>query len=315
MTSEELIKQCEALGMDNVRIQQVQEGLDFGLSVDEVSIYAKLDFDVYQMNSIRLAIKNRLTKEELNFVADKKFSGHQMEQLVTGLKEGLTLDKVKEEYANESLSAHDMCKRRLELIKDLTIEAPNLFDKQYYDEMLRLADKQSRQMELMNQNFQVMQQFLKTQDLENDKKEDEQAKKIKEQEQRIVEQEQKIAAQAKDIETQIKRATEIASEVKNLNLVLKEKDKFIENLVEQRQRRKSVSLFSFLKEKSERPITVMELMGNAKFDEEQLTQIRLGYENGLTVEDIRWYAKPKFDAKRMECMRLVIENGRKRKES
>ena len=289
MTGDELMKKCADLGLDKGRIQQVKEGLEFGLRADDVAIYAKPDFDVHQMNIIRLAIKNRLLREELEFVANDKFNGHQMEQIVMGLKEGLTLEKVKE-YADEGITAHEMCKKRMKFIRDKTIEAPNMFDKSYYDEMLRLADKQSKQMEMMNQQFQEVQEFLKKR------------------------KEATVTDQGNNQEQMIEN---LINEIKHLNALLQEKDNCIDALksgkfTNERSRIGLASFFSCTKPK--KVISVIELMTDSRFSEEQLEQIRLGYEHGLSAEDIAWYAKYKFSASRMKCMRSVIESGRKRKE-
>jgi len=282
------------LGLDKVQIQQVREGLDFGLSVEEVLQYAKKEFDVYQMNSIRLAIKNRLNPEELEFIADKKFSGHQMEQIVTGLKDGLTLEKVKS-YADEAMTAHEMCKRRLDLIQETVIETPSIFSREYYDTMMRLADKQNLQMETMNKNFSVMERFLSERPKQTDTV---------------------METQVQELQPLIH---ELQREVERLNSVVKEKDNIITALAGKpgKSGRKNFvvgSFFALIKPKKNEPLSIMGLMSNPKFNEKQLEQIRLGYEHGLAVEDIIWYGNPKFDSRRMACMRAVIENGQKRKE-
>ena len=295
MIREELLQQCADAGLDKAQIQQVREGLDFGLSVEEVGRYAKKEYDVYQMNSIRLAIKNRLNPEELEFVANKKFSGHQMEQIVTGLKDGLTLEKVKS-YADEALTAHEMCKRRLELIQETAIETPSIFSREYHDTMVRIADKQSQQMEAMNKSFSVMEKFLSKQ-----------AKPEK----------TDTALENQVREGQVK-ISGLLKEVERLQAIVQEKDCIIAVLAGKQEKsgRKDSIVGSFLTlaKAKKKPVSIMGLMSNPKFSEKQLEQIRLGYEHGLAVADIIWYAKPGFDSGRMACMRAVIENGQKRKE-
>ena len=295
MTKEELLEQCTDMGLDKAQIQQVREGLDFGLSVEEVLQYAKKDFNLHQMNSIRLAIKNRLNPEELAFVADKRFSGHQMEQIVTGLKDGLTLEKVRS-YADEALTAHEMCKRRLELIQEMAIETPSVFSREYHDTMMRIADKQSQQMEALNKSFSVMEQFLSKQ----------------------AKPEQTDTALENQVREGQVKISELLKEVERLQAIVQEKDCIITVLAGKQEKsgRKDsiVSSFLTLAKAKKKPVSIMGLMSNPKFSEKQLEQIRLGYEHGLAVADIIWYAKPGFDSGRMACMRAVIENGQKRKE-
>lgn len=45
----------------------------------------------------------------------------------------------------------------------------------------------------------------------------------------------------------------------------------------------------------------------AGFSDEQMEQIRLGRECGLTAEEIELYAKPEYDAKQMEQIRFGLE--------
>jgi hypothetical protein len=47
-------------------------------------------------------------------------------------------------------------------------------------------------------------------------------------------------------------------------------------------------------------------MSSGGFDESQLEQIRLGYENGLSMKEIRAYAKVGIEAGKMECMRKIL---------
>jgi len=51
-----------------------------------------------------------------------------------------------------------------------------------------------------------------------------------------------------------------------------------------------------------------------EFNADQMEQIRLGFENELTMEQVLIYAKPKFDADQMEQIRLGFENGLTMKE-
>lgn len=279
------MKECADAGMDRLQLQQVKEGLEFGLSPEEIKRYAHKEFDCFQMNSLRLAIKNRLTEDELSFVADKRFNGHQMEQIVTGLKEGLTLKQV-EEYADDKWTAHEMCKRRLQLLQELIIEAPGMFSKDYYDDMMRVAKKQSQQMENLNRNVREMQNFINT--------------KGAKQEQPLLQ----------------KQLQECKAEVERLQSLLEEKEAVIKIMINKKNGHKREDAGSFFARiiKPRHPITIMELMANPRFNESQLEQIRLGYEHGLAVDEIIWYAKPGFDAGRMGCMRLVLENSRKGKE-
>lgn len=294
MTAEELMKEFKEKGLDARQLNQIQQGLDFGLSEKEIRLFAKSCFDELQMNSIRLAIKHRLSEEEIMFVADERFNGHQMEQIVTGLKDGLTLDKVRN-YALEKLSAHEMCQKRIQLLRESVADTPSIFSREYFDQMVRISEKQSQQMEAMNANMEWMQEFLKKQ-IPEQLHADHQKQVI------ITELERKLQKAEKKVQ-------ELTKENEELRKSEQEKKEFLAELM-QKSGRKAGSFFVPLGRK-QKPQSIIELMGNAKFNEKQLAQIRLGAEHGLTLEEILTYAKPGFDAGRMECIRSVVENGRK----
>ena len=46
-----------------------------------------------------------------------------------------------------------------------------------------------------------------------------------------------------------------------------------------------------------------------KFNDHQMNQIRKGFENGLSMEQIKLYADPKFTWEQMEEIRYRFENG------
>ena len=56
-------------------------------------------------------------------------------------------------------------------------------------------------------------------------------------------------------------------------------------------------------------IDQVKLYADPKFDWEQMWQIRWGVENGLAMEQVKIYANPKFDWKQMRKMRKDFENG------
>lgn len=285
MEEELLLKECREKGMDARQLYQIQQGLEFGLSEKEIRLFAKKELDELQMNSIRLAIKHRLSEEEIAFLSDTRFNGHQMEQIVTGLKDGLTLEKVKQ-YAKEELSAHEMCRQRIDLLRNSVADTPSIFSKEYYDHMVRVSEKQSQQLEQMNTHFSWLQEFILKQ---NTTKKDTGA-------------EEKLKAYEDKIQT-------IERENAELKQSLAEKEKWIAVMIEKNGQKAGSFFARFSKKKN--PLTIMELMGNPKFQEKQLMQIRLGYEHGLALDEILHYARPEFDDNRMECIRSVLENGKK----
>ncbi len=56
------------------------------------------DFDWYQMEQIRLGLKNGLTMEQIKFYADPKFAWNQMEQIREDFENGMSIEEIKKEY-------------------------------------------------------------------------------------------------------------------------------------------------------------------------------------------------------------------------
>ena len=54
---------------------------------------------------------------------------------------------------------------------------------------------------------------------------------------------------------------------------------------------------------------IQECKESGKFNDKQIEEIRKGFENGLTIEQVKVYADPKFDNNQMEEIREGFENG------
>ena len=53
----------------------------------------------------------------------------------------------------------------------------------------------------------------------------------------------------------------------------------------------------------------VEFLAKPKFNENQMCQIRYGFEEGLTMEEVKLYAEPKFNDKQMfEIRKFIIKN-------
>lgn len=53
----------------------------------------------------------------------------------------------------------------------------------------------------------------------------------------------------------------------------------------------------------------IQFYADSKFDCEYMHQIRLGFENDLTMEQVQVYAKPEFSKMQMEQLRWGVQNG------
>jgi len=85
----------------------IREGLEHGLSNEQVKLFTKPEFDSYQMDQIRLGLEDGLSKEQLNLYAKPEFDDSQMLEIRWGFKNGLPVDQVKL-YAKPELSTNQM---------------------------------------------------------------------------------------------------------------------------------------------------------------------------------------------------------------
>lgn len=137
----------KALGKFNSKqAEQILLGLKHGL---DISFYVRLDFDEHQMEQIRQALENNLTKEQVGIIADPNlkawymlelrnafekgitiktlerlilpnindFQPSQIFQIVDGLYKGLTVEQV-ESYTDSRLSATEMSYMKEKLLNE-----------------------------------------------------------------------------------------------------------------------------------------------------------------------------------------------------
>jgi len=66
-----------------------------GLTDEQLELYAKPEFDVFQKAEIKQGFKDGLSKEQVEIYAKPEFSDWQMEEIRKGFKEGLNTEQVK----------------------------------------------------------------------------------------------------------------------------------------------------------------------------------------------------------------------------
>ena len=97
--------------------------------------------------------------------------------------------------------------------------------------------------------------------------------------------------------------------IKKANNLTKEQEKFIQECEESRKfddKQMKRIRYGF-----ENGLTMdqVKLYADPKFEWNQMYQIKKGFENGLTMEQVKLYADPKFEWNQMEEMRKGFENG------
>ena len=85
-------------------IEEILKGLDNGLTLDQVKIYASREFKPFEMEQIRLGLEHGLSEEQVKVYAKPEFSFIQMGEIRTGISDGVTVVRIMV-YANPSISA------------------------------------------------------------------------------------------------------------------------------------------------------------------------------------------------------------------
>lgn len=92
-------------------IEEILKGLDNGLALDQIRIYANREFDAFKMEQIRLGLEYGLSEEQINLLANPEFNSLQMQEIRKGFADGLSMEQVKA-YAGPRVDFHEMAKIR-----------------------------------------------------------------------------------------------------------------------------------------------------------------------------------------------------------
>lgn len=74
---------------------EIRKGFERKLSLEQISIYAKPEFDYSAMEEIRVAFEEGLSIEKVSIFAKSEFNSSQMHTIRYAIKEGLDFDKLK----------------------------------------------------------------------------------------------------------------------------------------------------------------------------------------------------------------------------
>lgn len=93
---------------DKDQLFEINLGHLLGLSVDQITLYARPEFQYTVMRHIKQALIEQLDIEKVKYMADPKFSYPQMILIKTAFDEGFTIDEVKSFSEDTSLTYAQM---------------------------------------------------------------------------------------------------------------------------------------------------------------------------------------------------------------
>lgn len=111
---------------------EIRKGFESGLSVEQVSVYAKPEFNEYQMRGIRRGFNEGLSIEQISVYAKPEFSCVQMSEIESGFKKGLSIEQISM-YAKPEFYDYQMYQIRKGFEKGLSIEQVDVYAKPEFD--------------------------------------------------------------------------------------------------------------------------------------------------------------------------------------
>ena len=231
----------------------------------------KNKFSYGQIEQILLGVLNGLTLSQILLYADPKFDDDQMWQIRKGFKDGLTLEQV-ELYRDHRFRWIQMSEIRLGFKQGLSLEEV----KTYADPNLHYKEMERRRIAFFMDKF--IDKLDKLIDL--------------------------YSKHYNKNQAEIKKMLEIALE-KVVNgfttdlgyLNNKKKEEIVNKLAEIVK-----GLINRL------TLEEISLYANPRFSLKQMKQIRLGLEDGLSIEQVKLYASPKFSYEQMETIRKALRS-------
>lgn len=92
--SEEQVSIYAKPEFDEFQMEQIRTGFESGLSVEQVGVYAKPEFNEYQMREIRCGFNEGLSIEQVSVYAKPEFTCVQMSEIESGFKKGLSIEQI-----------------------------------------------------------------------------------------------------------------------------------------------------------------------------------------------------------------------------
>lgn len=316
------IRECEEK-YDSKYCEVVRQGLEYGLELMEVKQIVEKGYGLEKLNMILAAIKEGADDKVVVFMCEGMLNIYQMQEVVDGLRVGLTLEEIKS-YAHPDIKAHVMKKLRKqleekkqtigekegaaasvkELMEHMTMAMEHLRqDKERADELVNFLD--SHVLEEKNRLIQDLKENLKGQE-------------------NIIHSLQ-VALKKKDevIEEGNQALHERDIKINELTIKLSQEKQWIEDRLEEtwnepdkvrplgyaempRREKPQDSLISRMSGWKKKERGLLTDIAEKEFQPDQLEQIRLAMVAGLPQNLIQKIADPKITAERMRGIIAIM---------
>jgi len=320
MQKEERLKNFEKSGANANAVYVLKEAIEYGLTEEELD-YLENPLWVSQpqiMKWLLEGLRSGMTLEQVKIYTEIKdgksvYNAAQMEQYVAGFQSGIAVEELKKLLLPEfnartmgeliknyldvqkTKQGGEWKRERLDLIKTL-----EMVQGQY--ERLRVIEKSYQDSQKSSQEFiRYLQKELE---------------RSREKEKRLLDSLEEIKQEKQELSFLFQSQKEEKAEIESADS--KDGEQTKESLEEQLLRKntllKNRSVTTYLQKlfhkKSEEQL--VSLFG--KLPEQNLEQVRLGMEHGLSVKEIMQFARMGLSAKQAEQSRLILELWKQRQE-
>ena len=288
------MEETEKTAWSREQNEAIEAALEYGTDEVRMAFLKNPSFSAAQMHSVLDGIKDGLNEVQLKIMADPSFQPSQMDEIRKCFLEGLNEEAIRH-IAKPGITAKQMSDLRHHSVMSLMKETPDIFRKDDIEKIVRISIQQKEYLEKSMTEIKSMHKFM----LENISAGD--SDYLKEELEQKKEELSELKAEIRELK---ERSDALASET----------EKWKQAAMQTRQDDGIISFDEILHECLHRPRRVkkgripeiVRFMSSGGFDESQLEQIRLGYENGLSMKEIRAYAKVGIEAGKMECMRKIL---------
>lgn len=328
MTVEEqrYLEECKKV-LDGEKMDVVSMAINYGLKIPEIRKIVQSNQSAECMKAIVFGMMEGIDPDVLDFLCGSDFNRYQIKEIIEGISHGLTFEQVKT-YAVREMSASHMKKMRRQL-EDAGQGKDDNNVREYMKGLMEIMETSIRQFQKSNERFDALSSLVKEhvvdekdreiQDLyENLKYKD---RSIQDLQRRLAEREKRIT----ELETCLKNRKEekkvekgeekpetlFASDARTVNLSggisLN-----IEEPAEQKPSRRRMLPWLSYRDKGASKDVLSKIM-EADLTPEQLEEVRMCLESGLTDQEIERVLEHDPTPERMKKMREILLLMKKRK--
>lgn len=288
-------------------MSEIESGFKKGLSIEQISMYAKPEFYDYQMYQIRKGFEKGLSIEQVDVYAKPEFDIKQMVIIVNGFKNGLSMEQMQEirhgfindlsmeqvsVYAKPEFDSYQMGVIRNGFENGLSMEQVSVYAKPEFN---------SNQMEVLKGGLEIGLSIEQVSSYANPKFNDIQMYRIGE----------GYSAGLSTEQVNVYAKPEFnPDQMKSIEDGFRNKLS-IEQVSVYAKPEFNDSQMAVIKNGFENNLSIEQVGTYAKpeFDFNQMFEIRRGFINGLSIEQVSMYAKPELSANQIYAAMNGLRNG------